>query len=92
MSSAFDLHATNNYTKQGNRELISAHAGMVYILEELDTRPRTVTLRNVDNLEGDDPDPDTIEYEDLPRTLRAELKKQDIRYRKTRVTGLHEVM
>ena len=87
MTSAFDFIENADY-HQGNPRHLSCHGGLVYVLEETHGRPRTVVLKNIDNLSGEDPDPELVSFEDLPRGLRRELRKRNIRFRSTGRTSV----
>lgn len=91
MPSDFDFIENADYI-DGNPTHLSCHTGLVYVLEEVTSRPRTVTLRNVDNLDGQDPNPKLINFEDLPAGLRSELRQRDIRFRTTVGTMAAEAM
>lgn len=91
MPSDFDFIERADYIN-GNPIHLSCHTGLVYVLEEVSSRPRSVVLRNIDNLDGADPDPSLIDYEDLPSVLRAELRQRDIRFRSPMGTTFAEAM
>lgn len=91
MSSEFDFIQNADY-HNGNPIHLSCHNGCVYVFEQIASRPRSVTLKNIDNLDGEDPDPDLVTLEDLPARVRGELRKRDIRYRQEKGVSLAGVM
>lgn len=86
MRSAFDFIERADYRE--NPIHLACYHGKVFVLEETSRRPRTCELVNIDNLDGEDPDPSLVAFEDLPAGLRADLKSRNIRFRTVSASNL----
>lgn len=79
MSSAFDFKENVDHVG-GNPIHLSCFEGKVFVLEQTASRPKTVRLRNIDNLDGKDPDVSEFNLEDLPNGLRRELQERQMTF------------
>ena len=91
--SGFAFKEYADRTPDGKPVHLGCHNGLIFVFEQIQHRPRTVILQNVDNIDGDDPDPAMYgAIEQLPAPIRQQLRVKGIRYRSSGAVSLAGVM